>query len=62
VEVAVQVNGRVRGTIQIPKDAPLEVARAEALKVKNVQAHLEGKEIVKEIYVPGKILNLVVRG
>jgi leucyl-tRNA synthetase len=62
VEVAVQVNGRVRGTIRIPKDAPLEVAKAEALKVKNVQAHLEGKEIVKEIYVPGKILNLVVRG
>jgi len=52
----------VRGTIQIPKDAPLEVARAEALKVRNVQAHVEGKAIVKEIYVPGKILNLVVRG
>ncbi len=62
VEVAVQVNGRLRGTIQIPKDAPLEVARAEALKVRNVQAHLEGKEVVKEIYVPGKVLNLVVRG
>ena len=62
VEVAVQVNGRVRGTIHIPKDAPLEVARAEALKVRNVRAHLEGKEVVKEIYVPGKILNLVVRG
>ena len=62
VEVAVQVNGRVRGTIHIPKDAPLEVARAEAIKVRNVRAHLEGKEVVKEIYVPGKILNLVVRG
>ncbi|AEV17259.1 Leucyl-tRNA synthetase [Thermus sp. CCB_US3_UF1] len=62
VEVAVQVNGRVRGTIQIPKDAPLEVALAEARKVRNVQAHLEGKEVLKEIYVPGKILNLVVRG
>ncbi|WP_018111922.1 leucine--tRNA ligase [Thermus igniterrae] len=62
VEVAVQVNGRVRGTIRIPKDAPLEVALAEAKKVRNVQAHLEGKEVLKEIYVPGKILNLVVRG
>jgi leucyl-tRNA synthetase len=61
VEVAVQVNGRVRGTIRISKDAPLEVALAEAKKVPNVQAHLKGKEVMKEIYVPGKILNLVVR-
>jgi leucyl-tRNA synthetase len=38
------------------------VALAEAKKVRNVQAHLEGKEVLKEIYVPGKILNLVVRG
>jgi len=52
----------VRGTMRIPKDAPLEVARAEALRGRNVQAHVEGKAIVREIYVPGKILNLVVRG
>ncbi len=61
VEVAIQVNGRLRGTVLLPKDAPLELARAKALEVKNVRVHLEGKEILKEIYVPGKVLNLVVR-
>ncbi|KGQ20937.1 leucine--tRNA ligase [Thermus filiformis] len=62
VEVAVQINGRVRGAVRVRPDATLEEVKARALEVKNVRAHLEGKEILKEIYVPGRILNLVVRG
>ncbi len=62
VEVAIQVNGRLRGAVRVRPDAPLEEVKARALEVKNVRTHLEGKEILKEIYVPGRILNLVVRG
>jgi leucyl-tRNA synthetase len=60
VEVAVQVNGKVRGRIQLAKDA----TEAEAVKLaqadENVQKHAEGKSVKKVIYVPGKILNLIV--
>lgn len=61
VEVAIQVNGRLRGAVRVPAGATLEEVKAKALEVKNVRAHLEGKEILKEIYVPGRILSLVVR-
>lgn len=61
VEVGVQVNGKVRGRVRVAKDASqdvvLEAARAET----NVAAHLSGKDLVKVIYVPGKILTLVVK-
>jgi leucyl-tRNA synthetase len=60
VTLAVQVNGKVRGSIRVgvhaAKDTVLELARAET----NVARHLEGKVLRKEIYVPGKIVNLVV--
>ena len=62
VEVAIQINGRFRGAVRVPAGASLEEVKAKALEVKNVRTHLEGKEILKEIYVPGRILNLVVRG
>ena len=58
VEIGVQVNGKLRATIQIAKDADKDTAIAEARKV------LEGKiagTIVKEIYVPGRIVNIVAK-
>ncbi len=59
--VAVQVNGKLRGQVEVAADAD-EAAVTEAAKAsENVHAHIEGKAIVKTIYVPGKILNLVVR-
>ncbi len=61
VEIVVQVNGRVRGRIQVSAEASPDEVKAAARAHKNVQRFLEGKEIVKEVYVPGKILNLVVR-
>ncbi len=61
VEMAVQVNGKVRGTVAIAVDASEDTARAKAGADENVARHIDGKELVKVVYVPGKILNLVVR-
>jgi leucyl-tRNA synthetase len=61
VTLIVQVNGKRRGQLVVAADAPeaevLELARA----AEGVQRHLDGKEIVKEIFVPGRLVNLVVR-
>ncbi|MBI5794238.1 leucine--tRNA ligase [Candidatus Uhrbacteria bacterium] len=61
VEMAVQVNGKARSTITIAPDADEATARAAAFLNENVAKHLEGKEIVKVIYVPGRILNVVTK-
>jgi leucyl-tRNA synthetase len=61
VEMPVQVNGKVRGRVVLPVDASEEEARRLALAEHNVQAALEGKTVVKVVYVPKRILNIVVR-
>ncbi|MBU0646255.1 leucine--tRNA ligase [Patescibacteria group bacterium] len=61
VQVAVQVNGKVRGTMEISPDLSESDARARAEAVENVAKHLEGKKIVKVIYIPGRMVNLVVK-
>ena len=61
VTFAVQVNGKLRGTISLPKDISREDAFVAAKKDTNVAAHLADKQIVKEIFVPGKIVNFVVK-
>ncbi len=60
VEVAVQVNGKLRGTITLAKDAGEDTARDAALAVDNVQAAMSGKDIRKLIYVPNRIVNVVI--
>jgi len=60
VEVPVQVNGKVRGKVVIDADADEETAVAAAMAEPNVQAHIEGKELRKAIYVPGRMITLVV--
>ncbi len=60
VEIAVQVNGRVRGRITLAPDAPESEARRAAEADPNVAQHLGGKPIKKFLYVPGKIVNVVV--
>ncbi|MEQ8841153.1 MAG: leucine--tRNA ligase [Acidimicrobiales bacterium] len=60
VEVPVQVNGKVRGKIMIAADADEATAIAAALAEANVQAHIGGKELRKTIYVPGRMVTLVV--
>jgi leucyl-tRNA synthetase len=60
VELAVQVNGRVRGRILLPRDAESDQAREAALQEPNVAKHVEGRAVKKFIYVPGRIANLIV--
>jgi leucyl-tRNA synthetase len=60
VEVPVQINGKVRGRITLPKLATEQQALAAAREVPTVGAQLEGKILRKTIWVPGKILNLIV--
>ncbi|MEM6860648.1 MAG: leucine--tRNA ligase [Myxococcota bacterium] len=61
IKMGVQVLGKTRGEIEIPPDAPEAEALAAAQAEASVSRHLEGKSLVKVIYKPGKILNLVVR-
>jgi leucyl-tRNA synthetase len=61
VEVPVQVNGKVRGRVVLAIDATEEDARGAALADRGVQASLEGKTLVKLVYVSGRVVNLVVR-
>ena len=60
-EIGVQVNGKVRGTITIPVDADKDLVLETAKKDEKIASFMEGKTLVKEIYVPGKILNFVVK-
>ena len=61
VAIAVQVNGRVRGEITVSLTDTVEKARELAMANDNIVRFTEGKTIVKEIYVPGKIYNIVVK-
>ncbi|MED5372465.1 MAG: leucine--tRNA ligase [Myxococcota bacterium] len=61
VKIAVQVQGKVRGTLEAPRESSKEELLALAKELDNVKRHLEGKAIVKEIVVPGRLINLVVR-
>lgn len=61
IEIGVQVNGKVRATVSLPADCDKETALSLAKEEPAVQKYLEGKTLVKEIYVPGKILNYVVK-
>ncbi len=60
VTVSVQVNGKLRGHIQVPVDEGETVVLAAARAVENVEKHLTGRRVIKEVYVPGRIVNFVV--
>jgi len=61
VTIAVQVNGKVKGTVTLPMDCPKEQALEIALADSKVQNAINGKNVVKSIVVPNKIINLVVK-
>ena len=61
VEIVVQINGKLRGKIKVAKDSPAAEVIALAKADAAVAAAIEGKTIVKEISVPNKIVNIVVR-
>jgi len=60
--LVVQVNGKLRDRIEVGTDTPeadlIELAKSS----ENVQRHVDGKAVVKEIVVPGRLVNLVVKG
>ena len=61
IEIAVQVNGKLRGKLVVVADISAEDAIAAAKTDEKVQSFLTDKNVVKEIYVPGKLVNLVVK-
>lgn len=61
IAIGVQVNGKVRGDITVNLNDSQEAAREKAMANDNIQRAIAGKTIVKEIYVPGRIYNIVVK-
>ena len=61
IEIVVQVNGKVRGKLSMPADVAKDAAVAAAKADEKICAAIGGKTILKEIYVPGKLVNLVVK-
>jgi leucyl-tRNA synthetase len=57
----VQINGKLRGRVVVPADASEEFVIERALEDEKVKAAIAEKQAIKKIYVPGKLLNLVVR-
>ncbi|MFA5530099.1 MAG: class I tRNA ligase family protein, partial [Thiohalomonadaceae bacterium] len=62
IDLVVQVNGKVRGQISVPAGADKAAIEAAAIADANVQRFVEGKPIVKVIVVPGRLVNVVVKG
>jgi leucyl-tRNA synthetase len=60
VEIGVQVNGKLRGTVKLAVDADEETAKAAAMAEERIRVHVEGKTLKKLVYVKGKILNYIV--
>ena len=61
IEIVVQIKGKVRAKLLIPKDLPREDMEALALTNDKIKAELEGKEVVKVIAVPNKLVNIVAK-
>ena len=62
IELPVQVSGKTRSRVSVPRNAPEEVAKATALADAAVRRFTDGKEIRKVIYVPNRLINIVVAG
>jgi leucyl-tRNA synthetase len=60
IEYPISVNGKKRDAVMIPSDATKEEAEAIALGLENIQKWIEGKEVRKVIFVPGRMINIVI--
>jgi leucyl-tRNA synthetase len=60
-ELVCQVNGKVRDRVQAPSGAPREELEARCLGASKVQAHIDGRDVVKVVVVPERLVNVVVR-
>src|SRR6202043_4049209 len=61
LEIPVQINGKLRSRVTVPADAPEQFVLDRALADEKIQAFIAGKQIVKKIYIPGKLVNIVVK-
>ena len=61
VEIAVQVNGRLRGSIIIAKNSKEETVSEQSRKIKKVNKHIENQTIIKTIYIKNRLINFVIR-
>ena len=61
VEIAVQINGKVKARIMVPADLTKDDA-AVLLERDEVRRLIDGKPVIKQVFVPGRLLNLVVKG
>ena len=61
VEIVVQINGKVKAKLNISVDADKDSVIAQAKQEQNIAALIDGKTVVKEIYVPKKLVNIVVK-
>jgi leucyl-tRNA synthetase len=59
--IAIQINGKLRSNIAVPADSDEQTVIKLATEDKKTQSHLEGMEVIKKIYVPGKIINFVAK-
>jgi leucyl-tRNA synthetase len=61
LELAVQVNGKVRGHVRVPRDAGEEEIRRAALEEPRVREHLAGRQVARVVVVPGRLVSVVLR-
>ena len=61
ITVAIQVNGKLRGNIQVSSDIEDKILKSEASNIESVKKYLDGKDIIKKIIVPGRLVNFVVK-
>ena len=61
VNIAVQINGKLRGTMNVPNNTREEELIRLSKELENVQKYISEKEIIKEIVVPNKVVNIVIK-
>ena len=61
IQIPVQVNGKLKAVVEVEKEASEEVVKQKVSELETLNKVLEGKQIIKQIYVKGKIFNIVVK-
>ena len=61
ITIAIQVNGKLRGNIQVSAEIDDKTLKSDASQIDSVKKHLDGKDIIKKIVVPGRLVNFVVK-
>ena len=61
IAIAIQVNGKLRGTLEVERTISKDELEKKALEIENVKKFIEGQTVVKIIVVPGRIVNIVVK-